>query len=1675
MCMRSSDILRKRPSLAHACVSLLVFFARLTLSDSELLGHPSAACRRQFPLLPGAAKRSGDSRNLSAANSVKDRWAAGVSRSQPPVPGLRVPTPSFRERCFPARCGCADCRTLLLDDTISRRYCGKRRATVSPVPSRASASNLNVEHGDFLTRSTSCASPSRTPVLSYLSPLKAPSCPELDRHSCVSPAERPFCLGGKCGSSIAPPEDACASASRSSSASSSPFKSRFAIPGDSESEAEVPALPEEVESVDQPRSIGETLFRQTLPPLPPSCRQPPSSAFKLEENICPVCRVGCRDTYHACSANGARRRASPLSGGGSTPRLRLSRSSSLHALLRDEADDDTAGLTHGQRGCICAVHIKSESGQSVCRGRNTRGRSAATETSDSSGDSASSPSSCSSCGSDSSSNTHRSLSRLSASPTRPARSPCVQTSFTKCRDTASPSPPRQASACASRLPCGLSPCRWSASCFPPEPLSCPDGSCRPVAYPRSESSLCSAQRPSAPSSSTSVPPHRPKALRPRGKTVSAAAAFAASTKEKKTGTSSSAARAGSFRAPAIRRSPDALARRAAAAEFAAIHRRQASVRRQSPSTRIASRKTKSKTIRSSPTHGLSAQEQVEKRSRNARATPKKKHEDRACTSPTAAAATALACALAAAAVPVERALATSALFASPKKETWKVDTPSQEPNGLERRQPKRGGKPQSSAAFQRLTRSSAPDKKKRTFSTGASATTATWSVRGAWHSSSSSGVSVTTPLGETDKVWALGGTTVGAKETLPKPRDVPENAARTAAAAAVLAAAAALMGSSTGASCQAVCTAERLAEEARAWVASLEATPFPRLRSGEHTFTGSSRAPSLSEATLETARAAVKSAEAALLRLQKDCCASASLESKQSEGTSEKRLGTRSVTRGTRTAAESTVSRQLKEALLSEKITHSRQLGRPHTSSAGERQSAKESRCWNEQESDKVESLIEEHASEKQGSSTAVSSGKQRPRGATAAARAGPQAAIPAVETAVYVQAKRGRKADARECLKTPESTSEESEGDSIVSLQSPSKKEARANREATEGKRAESKEKRREKETTSSSSTPTSGQGASERDSDAERGSSVCSAHVSDTTEKPMPEHMDEMASRRDGAVRTGKAKGKRDKATHDERGSSDVSGQGVFSLSAAVPLSLPQDEQPPSLVASVGKSSTPLFPLTTAAAGAHTSKEEGDGDTERGGHLANETGDNGDYNALHESLGDEAYGTNKGMKESTREAKSSRNTQVEERKDDFKWEKPDATHAADETGEGKASSVSSTPACGDTIKDEKPGSSKPKKKKKKEKREGKAPKTEDVEQKAAAGETSVSKLPENNDAEACFSPPGSAEGVPARLQSTEESKGGDRSQENERSTLQLGETPEASGAPDPGLRRSLSGVQTLVEPSEQKPVPRKLSNGPARPAAMEKAAAGLSSAAENMAKTAALLRQHAEEDAEDFATEGRPRRRKKKEKATNSEGREADRRGTEQGRHAIGEREAKKGEGKSREKEKKDCSSVDENEKTAEASRGSPAAGHKAAKGEREEGEEAETKKKHGKKKEGEEKEALHEDASGMGAMKSEEGSKRRKAREDAEAAAAAKFLLPAEESETRQATENKQQAQRPDASEASRNGEAEAKDKRKKSKKEKDGRNAKQDSEAENSHGGRRERPKSERKKEKEREPE
>ncbi|KAF4641276.1 hypothetical protein TGRH88_070860 [Toxoplasma gondii] len=567
----------------------------------------------------------------------------------------------------------------------------------------------------------------------------------------------------------------------------------------------------------------------------------------------------------------------------------------------------------------------------------------------------------------------------------------------------------------------------------------------------------------------------------------------------------------------------------------------------------------------------------------------------------------------------------------------------------------------------------------------------------------------------------------------------------------------------------------------------------------------------------------------------------------------------------------------------------------------------------------------------------------------------------------------------------------------------------------------------------------------------------------------------MDEMASRRDGAVRTGKAKGKRDKATHDERGSSDVSGQGVFSLSAAVPLSLPQDEQPPSLVASVGKSSTPLFPLTTAAAGAHTSKEEGDGDTERGGHLANETGDNGDYNTLHESLGDEAYGTNKGMKESTREAKSSRNTQVEERKDDFKWEKPDATHAADETGEGKASSVSSTPACGDTIKDEKPGSSKPKKKKKKEKREGKAPKTEDVEQKAAAGETSVSKLPENNDAEACFSPPGSAEGVPARLQSTEESKGGDRSQENERSTLQLGETPEASGAPDPGLRRSLSGVQTLVEPSEQKPVPRKLSNGPARPAAMEKAAAGLSSAAENMAKTAALLRQHAEEDAEDFATEGRPRRRKKKEKATNSEGREADRRGTEQGRHAIGEREAKKGEGKSREKEKKDCSSVDENEKTAEASRGSPAAGHKAAKGEREEGEEAETKKKHGKKKEGEEKEALHEDASGMGAMKSEQGSKRRKAREDAEAAAAAKFLLPAEESETRQATENKQQAQRPDASEASRNGEAEAKDKRKKSKKEKDGRNAKQDSEAENSHGGRRERPKSERKKEKEREPE
>ncbi|KEP66386.1 UNVERIFIED_CONTAM: hypothetical protein HHA_259150 [Hammondia hammondi] len=1535
-----------------------------------------------------------------------------------------------------------------------------------------------MEHGDFLTRSTSYAFPSRTPLLPLLSPLKTPSCSELDSHCCVPPAARPFCLGGNCGSSIAPPEDACASGCPSSSAFSSPFKSRFAIPGDSESESVVPALPEEVESVNQPPSIEETLFRQTLPPLPPSCQQPPSPAFKLEEKICLVCRVGCRDTCHACSANSAERPASQLSGG-STPGLRLSRSSSLHALLRKEAKDDTAGLTHGQRGCTGAVRAKSGSGHSICRGRKTCSRSPATETSDSSEDTASSPSSCSSCSSDSSSNTRRSLSHLSASPTRPASSPCVPTSVSGCRDTALPSPPRQASACAFRPHCLLSPCRCSASCFTPKTLSCPIRSrCPPD--PRSESSLCSAKRHSAPSSPAGLPPRRPKALRPRGKTVSAAAGFAASTKEKKTGAANSEAKAGGFRAPAIRSSPEALARRAAAAEFAAIHRRQASARRQSPSSRTGSRKTKSKAIRSSPRHAFCAQEKIESRARKAKGTPKKTNEDRACTSPTAAAATALARALAAAAAPVERALATSALFASPTNETGKVGPHSKEPDGFERRQPKRGGKPQSSAAFQRLTRSSAPVKKKRTFSTGASATTATWSVRGAWLSSPSSGFSATTPLRETNRVWALGGTTACAKQTIPKPREVPQNAAKTAAAAAVLAAAAALMGSSTGASCQAVCTAERLAEAARTCVASLEASPFPRLRSGEHGFIGNSDATSISEAALETARAAVKSAEAALLRLQEDCCSSSSLESKQKEGTREKRVGTRSFTRGTRMAAESTVSTEPTEALPPEKNAHSGQLGSPPTPCTGERQSARETRRWSEQESDRVERLGEAHASEKKGSSTAASSSKHKPRGATVAARAGSQADIPAAETAVSVQAKRGRKEDARKCPTTPESTSEASEGDSIVSLQSSSKKEARANREAAGGKRKKSTEKRREEETDSSSSRAASGHGSPERDSDAERGSAVCSALVSDTTERTKPEHLDETARRRAGATDPGKAKGKRDKATHDERESPEASGHGVSSLSAAVPLSLPQDERPPSLVASVGKSSTPLSRLAAAAAGAQTSKEESSGDTRRGDHLENETEDNGDYSTSNQSLGEEAGGKTKGKKESTREAKSSRNTQGEERKDDFKWEKQEPTHAAEETGERKASSVSSTPSCGDTVKVEKTGSSKPKKNKKKEKQEGTPPKTEDVERTAAARETSLSKFSDNNDAEACFSPPGSADGVPARLPSTTETakdKGGDRSQENERSTLPLGETPEASGAPSPGLRRSLSGVQTLDEPSEQKPVPRKLSNGQAHAAAMAKAAAGLSSAAEDVANTTALLRQHAEEDAEAFATKGRPRRRKKeKEKATNSQGQETDRRGAEEGRHARGEREAKEGGGKSSEKEKKGRSSFEANGKTAKASGDPPAAGHEAAKGEREEGErEAETKKKHGKKNEGEERGALQDDASGMRAMKNEQGSKRRKAREDAEAAAAAKFLLPAEESETQRESGNHQQAQKPVAREAAENGGVEAKDKRKKSKKEKDGRNEKQDSEEENSHGGRRERPTSEKKKEKEREPE
>ncbi|PFH37933.1 hypothetical protein BESB_002740 [Besnoitia besnoiti] len=327
--------------------------------------------------------------------------------------------------------------------------------------------------------------------------------------------------------------------------------------------------------------------------------------------------------------------------------------------------------------------------------------------------------------------------------------------------------------------------------------------------------------------------------------------------------------------------PEALLRRAAAADAAAIQRRRVAARRQSSAAKKKTRQLRSGDTEKprslsacSASPGTSFGVKVKSvRSRKVKCSREGASKTTASFSPTAEAARALARALAAAAAPVAKALETAALFDRLGPGSGGEPKTAEGTAKATKRRPK----PQSSAAFQRLTRSSASLTKHPNFSAGIDSSRASAIALLARATSTASRSAATTLSQSAEKLFAgtenvstlrralAPATPIESRRAASRKASQSPAAATAAAVAAVLAAAAALIeGAEVGGGCGCSERTLQLADEAKTCVARLEElSGASHQASTEPLSSGPREVSAVSTAALTAAQSAAASAEAA--------------------------------------------------------------------------------------------------------------------------------------------------------------------------------------------------------------------------------------------------------------------------------------------------------------------------------------------------------------------------------------------------------------------------------------------------------------------------------------------------------------------------------------------------------------------------------------------------------------------------------------------------------------------------------------------------------------------------------------------------------------------------------------------------------------------------------------------
>ncbi|CBZ52949.1 putative 2OG-Fe(II) oxygenase family oxidoreductase [Neospora caninum Liverpool] len=1050
--------------------------------------------------------------------------------------------------------------------------------------------------------------------------------------------------------------------------------------------------------------------------------------------------------------------------------------------------------------------------------------------------------------------------------------------------------------------------------------------------------------------------------------------------------------------------PEALARRAAAAEFAAIQRWRPTAKRRLSSTKKqkcetkGSEKPRASSASSGPPAGAFGQEKCHRLRR-----PKPSElrlQSSPGLSPTAAAATALARALAAAAAPVERALATSDLFAGLEGDS---ERDGKKPQGRQRTA-KRGARPQNSAAFQKLTRSSATLKKKRSSSIGTGGPTSNCELPRL--ASSLSDLSAAKPASpraapKPTSRWQRGAT-AGARKTKTDGTQASAAAAAVAATAALAAAAALLENSTGGSACDSLCTDEKLAEAVRTCVASLEGiSPLPPC-AGKCAVHGKSK-PTAISAVLSAVQAAGKSAEVALLRLQDGRFSPPPHLPKQAagswEGPAQAAVSARKAAVADRIAEEPT------HAGVSRKKAFSNGLDRLHTTCNAERRPNHEGSGTSQLKRVKGERPGEAMEAEKGDRNTSVALSRQGSRKATSAAHAAAQtakavAAVAAV--AASVEPRRRRRGVQSRVPKKADSASEESERDSSVSPRESARSSSDgAEEKASRVRQQEGGSEERGEHERSSPSEDESSERDLETDSDVESPRRARSALWSETGAGRQGNEDPASASSRAGAGGNVMSAEKREDEERRDENESAESLHGVASASATDPLNAAQEpagSRPPA-PSRVAVSSKPSR-LCSEAGGAETPAKEAFDETRKQNleSLA-DTAHDGAGGSKREEEGTEGGkgGKTKGTRRNSREARFPEGADPSDRD---ALPKPgaqdDATQATETSGLGKSSFAAGTIPTGDTLREGGPVSTKrPKKKKKEGNFHGEA---HEAPSPARASPASTSLC--QTSVLSSSSPSFPTEGVRALADETKDQTHGKGEKEARERETGPGETH----TPDPAGLRSSSGVETLDGPAEQFALPTKPSKGRSHAAEAERAAAGVAAAAKDVARAAAVLRQQAEEEAADLARGERSRRRKSEENAgASAELREEE---AEYGKAGGVKTQDKHGAGKKERREKKEVRASEGKERTRQPDGDAlvTATGKKERNGEDDElG--ARKKRREKKPEDAEEERGMQDDRPTEFKEKKE---KRKKMREAAEAAAAAKFFSPVQDPCVRQTSE-------------------------------------------------------------------